>query len=496
MQYMNLRPSQVILDPENPRLPDGTSDDREAINRLIDEGLIGLARDIARTGETNPAELPIAVKEGSKYLVLEGNRRFAALKLLKDPDLAYEEEQQKAFRRAALLGKPPKTVYALVLSSREEADRWIVLRHTGENNGVGIKRWSASQTATHRRRANKSIDSGTQRSIVIADQLEEAYATDEQIVTLVRRLRREKFTNIGRFFSADVLDRLQFTLSTDNTSSLQTRTLLVHHSAQQLRDFFAWALSYILDNPVDTYKNRAIRQNALTSVVNLLPLLADSSAEPFRLVDGLTSADNESTQQSTEENPPSEAKDDGDESGTPRGGSSDQGSSSEQGKASTETSSDGDSDEEAARKKKRDARPERYILQDLRLPNHPQRVQQLLKECRSLNLEEFPGIACVMMRVIVELSVSSPDVLALTGASESSTLRNKIIGALKVLDPDIEDPRKRDRELAQAYMEASDLGVQYLNGFVHNTAVRPDQHLARRFSSAFRPLLARLDEQP
>ena len=160
-----------------------TSDDREAINRLIDEGLIGLARDIARTGETNPAELPIAVKEGSKYLVLEGNRRFAALKLLKDPDLAYEEEQQKAFRRAALLGKPPTTVYALVLSSREEADRWIVLRHTGENNGVGIKRWSASQTATHRRRANKSIDSGTLRSIVIADQLEEAYATDEQIVT-------------------------------------------------------------------------------------------------------------------------------------------------------------------------------------------------------------------------------------------------------------------------------------------------------------------------
>ena len=314
------------------------------------------------------------------------------------------------------------------------------------------------------------------------------------IVTLVRRLRREKLTNIGRFFSLDVLDRLQITLSIDNTSSLQTRTLLVHHSAQQLRDFFAWALSYILDNPVDAYKNRAIRQHALTSIVNLLPPLADSSAEPFRLVDGQTSADNESTQQPTEENPPAEAKDDGDESGTPRGGSSAQGSSSEQGKASTETSSDGDSDEEAARKK-RDVRPERYILQDLRLPNHPQRIQQILKECRSLNLEEFPGIACVMMRVIVELSVSSPDVLALTGASESSTLRNKIIGALKVLDPDIEDPRKRDRELAQAYMEASDLGVQYLNGFVHNPAVRPDQHLARRFSSAFRPLLTRLDEK-
>jgi hypothetical protein len=100
-----------------------------------------------------------------------------------------------------------------------------------------------------------------------------------------------------------------------------------------------------------------------------------------------------------------------------------------------------------------------------------------------------------MVRVMVELSVSSPQALALTGEFESSTLKNKIIAALKVLDPYIEDGRRRDRELAQAYLEASELGIQYLNGFVHNPAVRPDQHLARRFSSAFRPLLARLDER-
>src|SRR5260370_19930532 len=162
MQYRSLRPSQVILDPENPRLPDGTSNDREAINRLLDDGadaLVSLARDMARTGQTNPAELPIAIKEVNKYLIVEGNRRFAALKLLKDPALADDEEQQKSFRRAAAIGTPPKTVLTLVMPSREEADPWIVLRHTGENNGVGVKRWSAGQTATHRRRANMSIDS-------------------------------------------------------------------------------------------------------------------------------------------------------------------------------------------------------------------------------------------------------------------------------------------------------------------------------------------------
>ena len=493
MPYRNLRPSEVILDPENPRLPDGTSNDREAINRLLEDGpdaLVGLARDMARTGQTNPAELPIAIKEGNKYLIVEGNRRFAALKLLKDPALADNEEQEKAFRRAAALGTPPKTVLTLVMSSREEADPWIVLRHTGENNGVGVKRWSAGQTATHRRRANKSIDSGTLRSITIADELEEAYAADEEIIDLIRQVRRGKLTNIGRFFSPDVLAALHFVLKVDDSSSLRARTLLVRHPSERLRGFFAWALAYILNNSVDAYKNAEIRQEALRSAAHLLPNLADAAAEPFRLVDRPPTSVSRSQ-------PAHTAGPDPDDSPTTDSRTTDNGSrrsSDEQDATSGEATPEAAENEQKSRQKKGEAKLERYLLQGLKLPNHPPRIQLLLKECRSLDLEESPGIACVMMRVIVELSVSSPSVLAFSGASDGSPLRAKIIKVLKYLDPDIEDPVRRDRELAQAYMEASELGVQYLHSFVHNPSVYPDQHLARRFSSAFRSLLMRVDE--
>jgi hypothetical protein len=488
MQYKNLRPSQVILDPENPRLPDGTSNDREAINRLLDDGadaLVSLARDMAKTGRTNPAELPIAIKEGNKYLIVEGNRRFAALKLLKDPAIADDDEQQKSFRRAAALGAPPKTVLTLVMPSREEADPWIVLRHTGENNGVGVKRWSAGQTATHRRRANKSIDSGTLRSIVIADELEEAYASDEEIVGLVRQVRRGKLTNIGRFFSPDVLAALHFSLKVDDSSSLRAMSLLVRHSSEQLRSFFAWALSYILENSVDAYKNAGIRKNALRSVAHLLPNLADAAVEPFRLVDRPPAVVSSSQPVTT-----TGAKPDA----NPTTGNGAMASSGEQSTATKEANSEAGDNEQKESPKKGEAKPERYLLQGLKLPNHPERIQRLLKECRSLDLEDSPGIACVMMRVMVELSVSSPSALALSGASEGSPLKVKIIDMLKYLDPHIEDSRRRDGELAQAYMEASELGVQYLHGFVHNSNVSPDQHLARRFSRAFRPLLMRVDE--
>lgn len=132
MQYKRLRPTQVLLDRQNPRLPDGTSSDKEAIGRLLAEGdtqLLNLAKDLVERGEGNPAELPIVMKEGTKYIVLEGNRRFAALKLLHSPRLASEPAHQAAFERLTRSGKEaPKTIYCAVVDGREDADHWITLR--------------------------------------------------------------------------------------------------------------------------------------------------------------------------------------------------------------------------------------------------------------------------------------------------------------------------------------------------------------------------------
>ncbi len=170
------------------------------------------------------------------------------------------------------------------------------------------------------------------------------------------------------------------------------------------------------------------------------------------------------------------------------------GSGNQQGNTDTDGTAGSETNQGDDRQKKREAKPERFMLHGLKLPKHPDRVQKLLKECRTLELEVLPSVACVMLRVVVELSVSSPEALALSGARESDSLRSKIIGMLRYLDPHIEHPAKRDKGLEQAYVEASELGIQYLNGFVHNPRVTPDPHLARRFSAAFRPFLERVDD--
>lgn len=320
--------------------------------------------------------------------------------------------------------------------------------------------------------------------MAIADDLEEAYAADDEIVDLVRQVHRGKLTNIGRFFSPDVLAALHFELKTDDGTSLRERTLWVRHTPEQLRQFFAWALKYILDRPVDAYKNAAIRQAALLSVRHLLPSLSDASTESFRLVDRSSTPESSANPEHYAITDTNTDQDASNEANSPSG---------PQNHSANESSTGSDENEQRDRSRKPEARPERYLLQGLRLPNSPERVQRLLKECRSLDLEIFPGIACVMMRVIVELCVSSPQAMALSGSIESAPLTAKIRDMLKYLDPDIEHSRRRDQELAQAYLEASELGVQYLNAFIHNPAVSPDPHLARRFSVAFRPLLVRVD---
>lgn len=484
MEYKRLKASQVRLDPQNPRLPEGTSSDHEAINRLLDENfsaLLALARDMVETGESNPAELPIVMKDGTKYLVLEGNRRFAALKLLANPSLADDEKHRAAFTRLAKKGTPPKTVMCAVDASREAADHWLVLRHTGANKGVGVRGWTAEQTATHRQRANASIDSGTARSLVIADELEEAYARDADLVAAMRRVRATKLTNIGRFFAGEVMNRLHLAIKDTEELYARQRTLWAKHSTDDLHDFFAWAIAYIDQNSVDAYKNAKIRSALLDQQQELLPdtsgietiqeiRLADSPWVPADEDDG--SDDGEDTEDRDD--------DDGTEGGGDGGDSTDD-----------DGDEDDDGDTSGQGTRKNEAKREKRLFQDLKLGHMSSRTQFLLKEVRQIEHDESPGIACVMARVIVELVVSETKVRAWSGADEKDAFKDKVVACLKVLDPDYYKSRPGVPALHPAYLETKDeaIGIRFMHQFVHNPDAHPDPHMSRRFSSRFRPLL-------
>lgn len=486
MEYKNLRPTQTILDPDNPRIPDGTSSDKEAINRLIDDGydqLLALARDLVKQGQSNPSELPIVIKDGSKYLVLEGNRRFAALKLLADPKLADNPDHQAAFARINAKGSGPTHIYSAVAPDRDQADHWIMLRHTGANQGIGIKRWSTEQTATHRRRMKANIDAGTLRSITIADELTETYQEDLTLVEMIQRVRATKLTNIGRFFAPDVLTRMQ--LEVRQVRGMPARALWARHTADQLHGFFTWAMEMLDEKTVDAIKNEILRGGLLNTNSHLLPDPGSALAEPLRLADHPYS-------RSADKDGESDESDSSVDPGGIRDTSRD---------ANTRTGATGSADSEASdqrsnggnsgsSRKKRDQAPEKCLYSKVHLPSLPPTVQRLLKEARSTRIDEHYATSCVLARVILDLTVSAPEVLEWSGARDSDPLAEKIKACILRLEPDVERAKKRTKvELVQAFQEADGIGIQYMHQFLHNPSVMPDPHLARRFSSAFTPLL-------
>lgn len=167
----------IKLDQENVRFGnDIAQNQREAIDLLMadpEDGrkLLRLAQHIAEHG-LDPTELQLVTPDGEGgYIVLEGNRRLTAVKLLQKPDLCPVERLFKSFMAAhSQLGYAlPQELQCSVVSSRADGDKWIELKHTGQNNGVGRVGWD-SDIRDERRARQTGVESvGRQLRNLIKD---------------------------------------------------------------------------------------------------------------------------------------------------------------------------------------------------------------------------------------------------------------------------------------------------------------------------------------
>lgn len=143
----------LCLDPKNPRhIP--IENQKAIISYLIEnEKVKDLAKDIAEKGMTNPLDLVGIITEDNKKLVVEGNRRVCALKLLDKPCLA-PKKHQKYF--TTLQGKVKNQITKIpvhVFPNRDEAQPWLSTLHTASSN-TSRKPWSPEQKT----RFDQSVD--------------------------------------------------------------------------------------------------------------------------------------------------------------------------------------------------------------------------------------------------------------------------------------------------------------------------------------------------
>lgn len=138
----------LLLDELNPRIGNG-KDQIECLNRIADFGetFFNLARDIAERGIT--IEPIVIYPSGNKYIVKDGNRRIAAIKLLHHYDLceksAYRLKLQALAELAEQNGNLLEEVECYFSDSQDAISDYIWRSHTGENGGIGHKDWDTFQ---------------------------------------------------------------------------------------------------------------------------------------------------------------------------------------------------------------------------------------------------------------------------------------------------------------------------------------------------------------
>jgi hypothetical protein len=142
------RISRLLLDSKNPRLGRETmaGSPREIIQYLFEhDKTLEIAQSIVTRGYF-PNEPLLAVRENNQLVVVEGNRRLAALKALNDPTLLEGPMRGKLERLAKKIVDPDSIISVPVTSApnRRATDPLIAGRHIG----TPVLAWQAENRAS------------------------------------------------------------------------------------------------------------------------------------------------------------------------------------------------------------------------------------------------------------------------------------------------------------------------------------------------------------
>lgn len=448
----------LLLDEENPRYAEHAESQEHALTLMLELAgpkVLNLAKDIVEQDAVNPTELPIAFEQDHKLIVVEGNRRLAALKLLKDPSLGQDasdrtgEDYVGKFRRLQKQGAGPSDIDVYIAESRNAARHWIELRHTGERDGVGVLAWEAWQTNNYRRRRGSHAD----RATMFCRAVEADHSGDADLLALVAMVRKNKLTTLGRIVSDP--------------------------SVRQ--DF---GFDFVGDEVVFSYPSDAMRPGIMRIFQDLAGNLTVTEVKTKEQREAFITGRASSL-------PPRERK-----MLSPRRPGERDAAELSQNKEEREQT--GQEEQKLPGKNPREPRLENVIFKGMRLPNTSSRIRELLAQAQRINIDDAPQIAAVLVRIIVELVVSQAIVEQVVKGREADVLKTKIRNALLALDPNCEQPKKRNKALEMAWQRTQDpdgMAVQSLHAFVHNphssAAALPSE--VRAYSRMFRPMLESLD---
>lgn len=457
--------ASLHLDARNPRLRTahtGTSP-RDLIQRLFDhEDALGVAESIATRGYF-PTEPLLAVEEDGQLVVVEGNRRLAALKGLREPTLLKPVHRRALERLRQRIQNPEslKSVPIVVAPSRRASDRLVVGRHSA----TAVKMWQAENRASF-----------------IIDKLENGYTTAQleaelglsaADITAARQTRA--ITEMAR--SLDVEDVVKAKIDAPRTKMFSTlerifdsapgrEFLRIERSADHgvlikaSRDDFRRALRRIVEDIGYGHQD----SRSLNTAENIRDYFAswEPGARPGASSRSLTPRD----------------------------------VTGENSVASSVTPA-------PSAPTQRNASPRKSVVPaSLRVAEGPEKLKQLRKELTKLGREAYPSCGAVMLRVFLEMATLH--YLEATGQLEPLKVRLKAERNLYFDQPTFSQMSPLLRDLVKRHFKGNEQSrilralkydknqpftIATLNGFVHDLREMPTAHEVLVFWEQIDPLM-------
>jgi hypothetical protein len=391
--------------------------------------LVRLAQDIVENG-LDPTALPAVVATGDRrkrYKVIEGNRRVLALKALETPSLVLPALTKVDGRKLAALSSkfadnPFEEITCALFKTEQEAQHWIVLRHTGQNEGRGLVDWGSDEkdrfTARHGSGAGRSPAGQVIEFVEKHGSLSaEAQASPQKIITTLQRL----------LTSPEARRALGIEVQRGEVTALYPTEEVARSLTKVVEDMKTGKVTV-----PDLYRaeDRQAYAEALPRAVR--PKKSLLLGAPVLLAD--LTANVKTPRKAT---PP------------------------------------------AARKGKKAPTRTTVIPQASRLNVTPPRINSVYVELTQLSAEEYPNACSVLLRVFIELSVDH--YIEDDSLMSESDMRNKPLAKrLKVVSEDLASKSHISAKLKVAVNQIADGGSSVLapsltvfNQYVHNQFVYP-----------------------
>lgn len=458
--------SQLLLDELNPRHRPVTTQEAalHEVVRRDPRKLLNLATDIAANG-LSPIDRLIIMKseDGKKFVVLEGNRRLAALRLLAKPAACPDSSYLPKFEAvSAVAAHRPTRVRCYEVASRDEARPLLERRHAGELGGIGVIRWSAMQ------RTRNSSAPGHQERVALTtlDWLDgKAVAgSNQHLAELLDAVAEEKFTTFGRLAGdPDFRAYCGFDIRGDVFTVTDTAENVVLRLSLVLDDFRSERKL--------TVTELKVKEQRLAYIETLRARMAGADE---------SDVDNDQEADAGDDDDPGAGagSTDGSDSGGDEGGPG-----------------GADQDEQEGEQEEEDKPPPMKLFVGASLSNCSLRVRKVLNEVQKIPIRTYPNSAAALIRMVIELAVlEAHDKCSWPAPPQKDPkLRHHVDNAIRQLDPSMKATRYLTLR-QELHKRDSLINTVTLNAFLHDPHYVPSAPNMRDISDTYSVLLNDLNQ--